>query len=225
MASRKEQKEQARQERLAAEQADQQKHQRQRTYGIVAGAVLVVGVIIAVIVIAASGGKSSSTTKKSGSYAPAAEFAGAVSPPPKGPGRPGRRRQEGWMRAEEPADRGQHARCQHQEAEVRHQSADVRQYDSTPQPDGVYTKYPQPRHTVHSLEGGRVEIQYDPELDKKQIAQLGGIFNADNLYLAMYPNPDMPYAVAVTAWATWPAARRSPTSRARLHRALPRPGS
>ena len=69
-----------------------------------------------------------------------------------------------------------------------------------PMPDGVYTQQPPPTHFVHTLEHGRVEIQYSPSLSPKRVRQLGGLFNQDPAYLLLFPNETMPYQVAVSAW-------------------------
>jgi hypothetical protein len=69
-----------------------------------------------------------------------------------------------------------------------------------PQDDGAYTKMPPLTHVVHTLEHGRIEIQYSPTLDPKRIAQLGGFFNQSTAYMVLFPNTLMPYQVAVTAW-------------------------
>ena len=55
-------------------------------------------------------------------------------------------------------------------------------------------------HLVHTLEHGRVEIQYKPTISPRRLAQLGGLYNEDKAYTVLFPNAKMPYAVAVTAW-------------------------
>ncbi len=68
------------------------------------------------------------------------------------------------------------------------------------QADGAYKDEPKEIDFVHSLEHGRMEIQYSPKLvDKDQLA-LRGLY--DTLYGAtlLFPNDQMPYEVAATAW-------------------------
>jgi hypothetical protein len=68
------------------------------------------------------------------------------------------------------------------------------------QADGAYTEMPAPITFVHSLEHGRVEIQYSPDLPEKDQLALKGLY--DTMYGAtlLFPNDEMPYEVAATAW-------------------------
>ena len=72
----------------------------------------------------------------------------------------------------------------------------------SPEPlaDGAFTPMPPPVHALHALEHGRVAIQYDPELSEEDQLALKGVFDADKAGVVFFPNPDMPYAVATTAW-------------------------
>ena len=73
-------------------------------------------------------------------------------------------------------------------------------HDPVPLADGSYLETPPERNVVHSLEHGRVAIQYSPSLPKDQQLALKGLFSADPDGMVLFPNPDMPYAVATTAW-------------------------
>ncbi len=68
------------------------------------------------------------------------------------------------------------------------------------QADGAYAEEPKPIDYVHSLEHGRLEIQYAPSLPEKQQLELKGLY--DTMYGAslMFPNRNMPYQVAATTW-------------------------
>ncbi len=68
------------------------------------------------------------------------------------------------------------------------------------QADGAYTETPEPIDYVHSLEHGRMEIQYHSSLAEKDQLALKGLY--DTMYGAalMFPNDEMPYAVAATTW-------------------------
>jgi uncharacterized protein DUF3105 len=68
------------------------------------------------------------------------------------------------------------------------------------QADGAYREMPAPIDFVHSLEHGRLEIQYAPDLPEKDQLALKGLY--DTMYGAtlLFPNEDMPYEVAATTW-------------------------
>jgi hypothetical protein len=66
--------------------------------------------------------------------------------------------------------------------------------------DGAYKEYPQPWYFVHSLEHGRIEFQYSPKLPEEDQLAIKGLLDSDPDGMLMFPNPDMPYEVAATAW-------------------------
>lgn len=68
------------------------------------------------------------------------------------------------------------------------------------QADGAYSEMPKEIDIVHSLEHGRLEIQYSPDLSESEQLELVGLY--DTMYGAtlLFPNENMPYAVAVTTW-------------------------
>jgi hypothetical protein len=68
------------------------------------------------------------------------------------------------------------------------------------QADGAYKEMPQELDIVHSLEHGRMEIQYSPDLPESAQLELIGLY--DTMYGAtlLFPNENMPYEVAATTW-------------------------
>ena len=68
------------------------------------------------------------------------------------------------------------------------------------QADGAYSEEPLKIDFVHSLEHGRMEIQYSPELPETDQLAIKGLY--ETLYAAtlLFPNEEMPYAVAATTW-------------------------
>jgi hypothetical protein len=68
------------------------------------------------------------------------------------------------------------------------------------QADGAYAEMPAEIDFVHSLEHGRLEIQYAPDLPEEGQLAVKGV--DDTLYGAslLFPNEKMPYAVAATTW-------------------------
>lgn len=74
--------------------------------------------------------------------------------------------------------------------------------DHSPEPlaDGAFTPMPPHVNSLHALEHGRVAIQYSPDLSEEEQLALKGVFDADRPGVLLFPNPDMPYEVATTAW-------------------------
>jgi hypothetical protein len=68
------------------------------------------------------------------------------------------------------------------------------------QADGAYSEMPAEISIVHTLEHGRLEIQYAPELAEKDQLALKGLY--DTMYggSLLFPNDRMPYEVAATTW-------------------------
>jgi len=68
------------------------------------------------------------------------------------------------------------------------------------QADGAYSEEPKQFDVVHSLEHGRLAIQYSPDLPEKAQLELKGLY--DTMYGAtlLFPNSKMPYEVAATTW-------------------------
>jgi hypothetical protein len=66
--------------------------------------------------------------------------------------------------------------------------------------DGAFLETPPENRTVHSLEHSRIIIQYRPDLPEEDQLALKGVFDEQPNGILLYPNADMPYDVAVTAW-------------------------
>jgi hypothetical protein len=69
--------------------------------------------------------------------------------------------------------------------------------------DGAYKDPPDQKYVVHSLEHGRINYQYDPELPEDQQLAIKGVFDDNPDGTLFFPNPDMPYAVAASAWQNY----------------------
>jgi hypothetical protein len=70
------------------------------------------------------------------------------------------------------------------------------------QADGAYLDPPEQLNVVHSLEHGRIAIEYSPDLPEEQQLELRGLY--DTMYggALLFPNPEMRYEVAVAAWGS-----------------------
>jgi Protein of unknown function (DUF3105) len=68
------------------------------------------------------------------------------------------------------------------------------------QADGAYRETLPSVSVVHSLEHGRLAIQYRPDLPERAQLELIGLF--DTMYggTLLFPNPHMSYMVAATTW-------------------------
>jgi hypothetical protein len=66
--------------------------------------------------------------------------------------------------------------------------------------DGAYLSSPPEPRLVHAMEHGRVQIRYAPDLPEDQQLALKGVFDESPGGMQMFPDPDLPYAVAVSAW-------------------------
>ena len=66
--------------------------------------------------------------------------------------------------------------------------------------DGAFLGTPPENRVVHSLEHGRITIQYDPDLPEEDQLALKGLFDEQPDGLILMQNPEMPFAVAATGW-------------------------
>ena len=106
---------------------------------------------------------------------------------------------EAGCRLVHPPDEGD----EHVAARVRYRANPPTSGDHRPRPaeDGAYVKPPAPEATVHSLEHGRVLIQFRPDAPERVRGQLFALFKEDRYHLLLAPNPTgMRWQVAATAW-------------------------
>ncbi|HEY6145126.1 MAG TPA: DUF3105 domain-containing protein [Solirubrobacterales bacterium] len=75
------------------------------------------------------------------------------------------------------------------------------------QADGAYSEPPEQLNVVHSLEHGRLAIEYSPDLPEKAQLELKGLY--DTMYGAslLFPNDEMVYDVAAVTWTNVLACR------------------
>jgi Protein of unknown function (DUF3105) len=201
--SRREEKDRRRAERLAAEQAATEQARRRRMYSIVVGGVLAIAAVAAIVAVAATGGGDGDGGGQNGLPAPSQTYEGAVTPPAQTDTNlfSAARRADCVLR--NPVIEGRTHIPPDQDVKYRTNPPTSGNHDPVPANDGIYSRAPtaqQMKNFVHTLEHGRIEIQYDPGLSKRRIDQLGGLFNDDPYHMVMFPNRAMAYEVAVTAW-------------------------
>ena len=211
MASRKEEKEALRQRRLEKE-AEQSSSDRRRllvAYGVGALAVLVVAVVV--IVIVGSGGSSSGGEAHINLNASVGSTNGVQPDDRKGTPPPPVKTTD-LKTAAKNAGCTLKLKLKDEGNEHIPQGSQTPEYETNPptsgphveppyqQADGAYSEMPAEIDIVHSLEHGRMEIQYSPELPEEEQLELKGLY--DTMYGAtlLFPNERMPYEVAATTW-------------------------
>lgn len=68
------------------------------------------------------------------------------------------------------------------------------------QADGAYSEMPDEIFIVHTLEHGRMEVQYSPDLPEGEQLELKGLYETMYGGTLLFPNPNMNYEVAATTW-------------------------
>jgi hypothetical protein len=200
MASRQEEKEARRKARMEQEAAERKAAARQRRLQLVGGGVLGLGVIAAVIVVLLSGGGHSEAQ---------GDVRTASGKSVKLPGQ-----QETNVDAAakaagcdltHPADEGRgHENKTFKESDYKTNPPTSGAHFPQWAQDGVYDpgNEPQLGELVHTLEHGRIDVQYAPGTVKADRDKLEG-FVAENggYHMLLFQNPtNMPYKVAATAW-------------------------
>jgi hypothetical protein len=219
MASRKEEKERLRAQRLAAERAAQSGGRRRLLAGYVFAGVLSLAVIAGLVAVIANGGGGGGATNacsnahiqnSGGTFAGLTPDCRKGTPPPA-------------IQYADLAISAQKAGCQLKlnlpdegnthvpnSTPVHYRTVPPTSGNHNPVPidDGAYTTPVTSntsaeiniRNEVHAMEHGRIEIHYKPSLPENEQLALKGVFDADSDGMLLYPDPDMPYDVAATAW-------------------------
>jgi hypothetical protein len=74
-------------------------------------------------------------------------------------------------------------------------------HNPAPAPDRAYAVAPPPENYVHSLEHGRIELQYRPGAPAAVRSTLAGVYRESTHHVLLFPNnTGMDYEVAATAW-------------------------
>lgn len=215
MTTRKEQMERRRAERQAAEQADADAARRRLVLGYVVAGALSLAVLVGIVVVVAGGSSSSNQVNgqdicanahvqvQSGLLHGVSLDCREGTPPP----------------ALQQADLKKAAAAAHCDLQLNlpdegnshiTKESQIPKYGTNPPTsgnhnpqqlaDGAYSEMPQNWYFVHSLEHGRIEIQYSSKLPESDQLALKGVFDEDPDGVLLFPNDDMPYEVAATAW-------------------------
>jgi hypothetical protein len=220
MASRKEEKERLRQQRLAAERAAASRGRGRLVAGYVVAGLLAAAVLVGLVVVVASGGSgngvggfcSNAHIKNSaGSTKGLEPDCREGTPPPA-------------IKVADLKISAEQAQCQLKldlpdEGNTHVPNSTSVDYKTVPPTSGNHNPVPiddgayktpisadpstpgmNIRDMVHAMEHGRIEIHYRPSLPEAQQLALKGVFDDDPNGMLLFPDPAMPYDVAVTAW-------------------------
>lgn len=74
-------------------------------------------------------------------------------------------------------------------------------HNPAPAPDRVYSVAPPAENYVHSLEHGRIELQYKPDGPAAVVAALRQVYDQSSHHVLLFPNnTGMSFQVAATSW-------------------------
>ncbi len=214
MASRKEEKERLRQQRLAAQQRESASARRNRILGYGLAALLTAAVVVGLVIVVTSGGDGDGDAAGDAENAYVDRNTGIVpegialddregTPPPpvqQADLERAARAADCRLRLDVRDEGNRHLRPDAEPADYGTNPPTSGDHSPEPLADGAYLDPPDPINFVHSLEHGRVLIQYSPDLPEDAQLALKGVFEEDAAGMLMFPNPDMPYEVATTAW-------------------------
>lgn len=218
MASRKEEKERLRQQRLAAERRDAQAARSRLMAGYAIAGLLAAAVVVGIIVVIAGSGSDGGSAADTPENAHIDPTIGVVAadpddregtPPP--PVKQARLQQAAraancQLRLDLPDEGSNHFTNENEGSYDTRPPTSGDHYGTPAEAgtgalaDGAYANTPPISRAVHSLEHGRIEIQYSPDLPEEDQLALKGVFDEDPNGMIIFPNRDMPYEVAATAW-------------------------
>lgn len=223
MSTRKEERERLRQERLAAQQAASSSERRRLIVGYVVAGVIVAAIVVGIVIAVAGGGDGGGGATVDGeeissdelASAHVEELSGAVNnvPPDTREGTAPAPLEQGDLEAAAKTA-GCELRLDLRDEGNQHIKEDARtpNYGTNPatsgdhvvpplqQADGAYSERPDEKYVVHALEHGRIAVQYSPQLPEEDQLLLKGMFAESPDGMLLFPNGEMPYEVAATAW-------------------------
>ena len=209
MASRKEEKERRRAEREERERAAAAAARRRRLVGYGAGGALALAAVvaIAVVALAGGGGEGGGGGSSGGPSGPSAATYPDVPIPPQ------------RVADLDQAVRAAGCTTKSFRSEGRDHVTEPVRYGSNPPhsgphhpipaDDGIYDEAPRTEALVHSLEHGRIVVQFRPQVSDEVKGQLKSLYEEDPSHMLLVPNARMPYEVAATAWTNVLGCRKA----------------
>lgn len=201
MSSRKEEKERLRAEREERERAAAAKAKRNRLLQLVGGVIVACAIVAGVAVAVTSGGGGGSD--EGGADVDADKLRSVA-------------QTAGCVYRAFPDEGADHVTETLTEADFKTNPPTSGAHNPEPAPDGLYVPGNEPaiENWVHTLEHGRVILQYREKTEQPVVRQLEALFNEDvadsgGAYhsVLMQNNSKMPFAVAAVAWRHYMACR------------------
>ena len=202
MASRKDEKEALRRERLEREEAAKAAERRRQLVGYGVGGALALAALVVIVVLAVSSGGGGDDGNGGGDLYP-----GGASIPQPGPLSADVERAAEAAGCELKSNKAPSREHTGQGVEVRYAQNPPTggKHFAEWSEDGVYDDQPREEELVHTLEHGRVIFWFKRDLPAADRGKLKALFDEDNFHLVLTPNETkMPYAVAATAWNAEP---------------------
>jgi hypothetical protein len=217
MASRKEEKERLRQARLEAEKREAGSQRQRLLIGYGIAGVLAIAVLVGVFIVATSGGGGTASgaahiAQSSGSTngVPPDDRTGTPPPTLKNVDLKTAAKQAGCvLRLGLPDEGHDHVPPG---TKINYHTSPPTSGDHVLPPnqqaDGAYSETPDSIDYVHSMEHGRLLIEYAPSLPPKDQLALKGLYDTQYAAALLFPNADMPYEVAATTWTNMLGCKR-----------------
>jgi Protein of unknown function (DUF3105) len=201
MASRQEEKRRRREERLARERAAAAAAARRQRLQWAAGGVLALAIVAGIVVLVLSGLGGGSNDGQA-----AQPTANGVKLPQQQISNVNAAAKAAGCTLQHPPIEGRtHLTKDFKPSDYKTNPPTSGNHNPVPYQDGIYNPGDTPRlgRIVHSLEHGRVEVQYKPGTPKKTVAQLEALLNEQSggYHMLLFQNTTgMKYQVAATAW-------------------------
>ena len=214
MASRQEEKQRRREERLARERAEAAAAARRKRIQLALGAVLGLAVVVGVVVLALGVFSKDSSGAAEGD--PTAPVASVKLPEQQTSNVDDAAKAAGCTLQHPPIEGRGHEAKDFKPSDYKTNPPTSGAHNPTPAADGLYVAGNEPaiENWVHTLEHGRVLLQYRPGTGAPVVGQLQNLFNEDvkgsgNGYhsVLMQNNSNMPFQVAAVAWRHYMGCR------------------
>lgn len=205
MASRKEQKEALREQRIATERAAATAERRRRTISYGLGGLLALAVVAFAGLLLSGAGQGTGTGQGGRGDRAMSEFPDGSVPPVRTADLGAAATAAGCTVRELPSEGADHV-----SRPVRYRSRPPHSgnHDQTSAEDLAYTEAPRVETLVHSLEHGRVIVWFSPVLAPEAEGALKALFDEDPYHIVLAPNRDMDAQVAASAWTNVLACER-----------------